>query len=52
MTEDMLEHYNYIIDIKLNELADLYDTVKYREQELKQLKETLEQMMNILKAPL
>lgn len=37
----MIEHYNYIIDIKDKELAELYKQVRYRKEELAQLRETL-----------
>lgn len=39
--DSMIEHYNYIIDIKDKELAELYKQVRYRKEELAQLRETL-----------
>ena len=46
--ESMLEHYKYIIDVKTEELAQLYNSVRYREQELEQLLDTLNEMTVIL----
>ena len=44
----MLEHYNYIINVKSKELTELYEAVAYREQELEQLRTTLDKMKVIL----
>ena len=42
--KSMVEHYKYIIEIKEEELAEINKDVEYREQELKQLIETLNNM--------
>jgi hypothetical protein len=46
--ESMLEHYKFIISIKSNELAQLYNDVEYRERELSQLRDTLDDMTILL----
>lgn len=43
---DMIEHYKFIIDNKDKELAELYKQVRYREQELAQLIDTLDEKLN------
>lgn len=48
MNENMIQHYNFIVDNKEKELAEFKAIVEYREQELKQLKETLKEKLNII----
>lgn len=44
----MIQHYNYIIDIKAKELEELLAIVEYRQQELAQLKETFNEKLNFI----
>lgn len=48
MQENMIQHYNYIIDVKTKELEELLAIVKYRQQELTQLKETLNENLKFI----
>ena len=48
MEEHMIQHYNYIVDIKRKELDELLAIVAYRTQELEQLESTLKEKLNFI----
>ena len=48
MKESMIQHYNYIVDIKRKELDELLAIVEYRTQELEQLESTLKEKLNFI----
>ena len=48
MEEHMIQHYNYIVDIKRKELDELLAIVEYRTQELEQLESTLKEKLNFI----
>lgn len=48
MNESMIEHYNYIVDIKRAELEELLAIVDYRTKELAQLESTLKEKLNTI----
>lgn len=48
MQECMIQHYNYIVTIKRQELEELLAIVEYRQQELTQLENTLKENLKLI----
>ena len=46
----MIEHYNYIMNIKRKELSDILNDVAYRTQELEQLETMYKQKLTTIVA--
>ena len=44
----MIEHYNFIVDIKRKELDELLNIVAYRKEELAQLEATLIEKLTVI----